>query len=173
MRVAHRGFATLAAAVAMLFCQPLLPVFGNVSAMANGASSFADNRAQPRLRTTPLEIVTPSGRFTFRAEVARTEAEQARGLMFRPRQADDEAMIFPMMPPRFASFWMKNTPEPLDIVFISPGGRVESIVHAKPFSLEPLPSLGPVEAVLEIAGGRAASIGLGEGSRIIWQMPGN
>jgi len=88
MRVAHRGFATLAAAVAMLFCQPLLPVFGNVSAMANGASSFADNRAQPRLRTTPLEIVTPSGRFTFRAEVARTEAEQARGLMFRPRQAD-------------------------------------------------------------------------------------
>src|SRR3546814_10021739 len=75
-------------------------------------------------------------------------------------------MIFPMRPARLASFWMKDTPSPLDIIFIAPGGTVARIAAmTKPYSLDPIDSGVAVEAVLEIAGGRAEQIGLQPGDR--------
>src|SRR3546814_18730074 len=82
-------------------------------------------------------------------------------------------MIFPMRPARLASFWMKDTPSPLDIIFIAPGGTVARIAAmTKPYSLDPIDSGVAVEAVLEIAGGRAEQIGLTPGDRVDWPNPG-
>src|SRR3546814_6550834 len=82
-------------------------------------------------------------------------------------------MIFPMRPARLASFWMKDTPSPLDIIFIAPGGTVARIAAmTKPYSLDPIDSGVAVEAVLEIAGGRAEQIGLQPGDRVNWRNPG-
>ncbi len=93
--------------------------------------------------------------------------------MYREPLAPDRGMIFPMRPARPASFWMKNTPSPLDIIFIAPDGRVIRIAAmTTPFSLDPIDSGGPVEAVLEIAGGRAAETGLKPGDRVNWRDPG-
>jgi uncharacterized protein len=102
-------------------------------------------------------------------EIARTPAEQAQGLMHRQSLAPDRGMLFPYAPPQEASFWMKNTLIPLDIIFVAPGGAIHRIeANAVPLSLEPVASGVPVEAVLELAGGRAAELGLAPGDRVEW-----
>src|SRR3546814_20109766 len=83
-------------------------------------------------------------------------------------------MILPMRPARLAIFWMKDTPSPRDIIFIAPGGTVARIAAmTKPYSLDPNDSGVAVEAVLEIAGGRAEQIGLQAGDRVNWRNPGD
>ena len=89
--------------------------------------------------------------------------------MFRTRMGADEGMLFPFDPPRQASFWMKNTVIPLDIIFIGPDRLVSNIAaNATPYSLDPLPSAGTAAAVLEINGGRAAELGIVPGAKVAW-----
>jgi uncharacterized protein len=122
-----------------------------------------------RANTVPLTIASAGKIQKFRVEVARTEAEQARGLMFRDRLAPDAGMIFPMNPPRVASFWMKNTFIPLDMIFIRADGTIARIAaETVPYSLTPVSSGEPVAAVLEIAGGRAGELGISEDDKVDW-----
>lgn len=124
--------------------------------------------AKPSARLDTVEIVTMRGRVKFTVELAVTPAEQARGLMFRKTLAPDRGMLFPYKPPKRAAFWMKNTLIPLDIIYIGPDGRVLSIArNAVPHDETPLPSGGPVGGVLEIAGGRAAQLGILPGDRVL------
>jgi len=106
---------------------------------------------------------------TFRVEVARTTQEQATGLMFRSVMGADEGMIFPMQPPREASFWMHNTVLPLDIVYVGPDGRIITIAaNAVPYDDTPIGSGGPVKGVLELNAGRAAALGIKVGDKVRW-----
>jgi len=117
----------------------------------------------------PLTIRTATGRHNFTVEVAATPDEQAMGLMFRRSLAPDKGMIFPYDPPQDVAFWMKNTLIPLDMVFIRADGHVARIAaNTVPMSLDPVPAGEPVAAVLEIAGGRAAQIGLKPGDVVEW-----
>jgi uncharacterized membrane protein (UPF0127 family) len=89
--------------------------------------------------------------------------------MHRQSLAPDRGMIFPYDQPRPASFWMKNTLIPLDMIFVRSDGTIARIAaETVPLSLEPVPSLEPVAAVLEIAGGRAAELGIQPGDRVRW-----
>lgn len=118
---------------------------------------------------SPLTITARSGDIPFQVEVARTAEEQARGLMYRTGLAAGRGMIFPMSPPRPASFWMKNTFIPLDILFIRPDGTIARIAeNTTPESLDQIIAGEPVAAVLEIAGGEAARLGIAEGDRVRW-----
>ena len=75
-----------------------------------------------------------------------------------------------MDPPRPASFWMKNTVIPLDMIFVRPDGTIARIAaDTVPYSLDPVDSGEPVSAVLEIAGGRAAELGIAEGDKVSWR----
>ena len=66
---------------------------------------------------------------TIRVEVARTPAEQEKGLMNRPHLPDDDAgMVFVFADTARHGFWMKNTLVPLDLLFIGEDGRVEAVV---------------------------------------------
>jgi uncharacterized membrane protein (UPF0127 family) len=122
----------------------------------------------------PLSVQTTKGMVKLKVEVARTPDEQARGLMFRESLPADGGMIFPMTPPRHASFWMKNTVIPLDMIFIRPDGSIARIEpETVPYSLEPVTSGEPVSAVLELSGGRAAALGISEGDRVIWDDKAN
>ena len=127
-------------------------------------------KAASGLSVVPLSIRTAAGKtHAFKVEVARSESEQARGLMFRDRLAPDGGMIFPMNPPRGASFWMRNTVIPLDIIFIGPDRRILNIAaNAVPYDERPLASIGPVSAVLELAGGKAAALGIAAGDKVDW-----
>lgn len=122
------------------------------------------------MEIVPLTITTAQGQHhAFQVEVAATGAQQERGLMFRPTLAPDAGMIFPMQPARFASFWMKNTLIPLDMLFIRPDGRIARIAaQTVPYSLIPVDSGEPVSAVLEIPGGRAAELGIAQGDLVRW-----
>ena len=89
--------------------------------------------------------------------------------MNRQSLAPDHGMIFPYDPPRDASFWMKNTLIPLDIIFIRPDRTIARIAaQTVPLSLDPVSSLEPISAVLEIGGGRAAELGIQPGDRVAW-----
>jgi uncharacterized membrane protein (UPF0127 family) len=117
----------------------------------------------------PLTIKTRQGSRTFRVEIARTELQQERGLMFRTSLPDHGGMVFPMTPPRPATFWMKNTPLPLDIIFIRADGTIARIAaRTTPYSLDMIESGEPVAAVLEIIGGGAQAAGIFEGDKVSW-----
>ncbi|MXO69678.1 DUF192 domain-containing protein [Altererythrobacter marinus] len=125
------------------------------------------------LEIVELEVATGTGRHRFAVEVARTPRDQAQGLMFRTQLGENEGMLFPRDPPDIASFWMKNTPLPLDIIFIGPDGRIINIAaETVPYSLDPVVAAGPTAAVLELRGGRAAELGIGPGDRVEWPVHG-
>jgi len=89
--------------------------------------------------------------------------------MNRSELAPDRGMIFPFDPPRDASFWMKNTLIPLDMIFVRADGSIANIAeNTVPLSLEPVNSEGVVGAVLEIPGGRAAELGIKPGDKVAW-----
>ena len=90
--------------------------------------------------------------------------------MFRRSLDPDRGMIFPYDPPQNVGFWMKNTLIPLDMIFIRADGHIARIAaNTTPLSLETVPAGEPVAAVLEIAGGRAAELGIREGDSVEWR----
>jgi len=135
------------------------------------AATAASPGAHPvsGLPVAPLTVTSGGKVHRFRVELARTGEEQSRGLMFRTALGPDEGMIFPMDPPRHASFWMRNTVIPLDIIFIGPDRRILNIAaNAVPYDERPLASIGPVSAVLELAGDKAATLGIAAGDKVDW-----
>lgn len=114
-------------------------------------------------------LETASGPHSFTIEVATTEAERERGLMFRRTLPQDGGMLFVYAEPQPISMWMKNTLIPLDMVFIDAWGRVHRIqTRTEPFSTTPIPSDGEVQAVLELNAGAADAIELKAGDKVIY-----
>ncbi|MFA6122358.1 DUF192 domain-containing protein [Sphingomonas sp.] len=145
--------------------------------VATGACSNtvpASNVAESPVGTLALTIESTNGSHLFAVEAAKTKEEQERGLMFRTDIPKNGGMLFAPYPPeggppREASFWMKNTPSPLDIVFIRADGTIARIAeNTVPQSESPIPSGEPVRAVLELQGGRALDLGIAEGDRVSW-----
>lgn len=131
------------------------------------AKSAPPPPAAEALALEPLEVVTASGPVRFEVEIARTDAEKARGLMFRSHLADDRGMLFVYERAQPASFWMRNTWIPLDIIFIGANGRILNIAeNTTPYSEEPIPSAGAVRGVLEIRGGRARELSIEPGDKV-------
>ena len=107
------------------------------------------------------------GRHAFRVWVADTDERQRQGLMYVRDLPADQGMLFVNRPPRPASFWMKNTYIPLDLLFIDATGKVLQIFErATPLSLEPMAVDAPVRAVLEVKGGESARRGIRVGDRV-------
>jgi uncharacterized protein len=141
--------------LSLCFAVPMLP----------SCTQAQSGEVNTNLDVAKLSIKTTKGDRNFAVEIARTFEEQQRGMMFRQGLASDRGMIFPLKPIREASFWMKNTLIPLDIIFVRQDGTIARIApEAVPHSLEPVTSGEPVAAVLELAGGEA-------GDLVIWSDP--
>jgi uncharacterized membrane protein (UPF0127 family) len=133
---------TLAIAAALL-----LSVSGCAGAASSGAtvangSGCEAGKVSPAseagLDQVNLCIQSGKKNHSFTVEVARTGQQQAQGMMFRTELADNKGMLFPFPDARMASFWMKNTLIPLDIIFVAGDGRIVNIaVNATPYSQEP------------------------------------
>ncbi len=166
---AHVRIAAAIAAVAMIV--NAAPVSAKAPAHHNAAVQRVAESRHPvsGLKVIPLRVGNGAAAHAFRVELASSFEEQEKGLMFRKTLGPTEGMIFPMSPARPAAFWMKNTVIPLDIIFIGPDHRIANIaVNARPYDLTPLYSVGPVIGVLELAGGRAAQLGIGTGDAVAW-----
>lgn len=120
------------------------------------------------LPTETIHITTADGtHHTFTVEIADEAEERRIGMMGREHVAPDEGMLFLFFDNARRSFWMKDTYVPLDIIFIRANGRILNIAHeTEPLSEASVPSAGPAVAVLELAGGRAAELGLAPGDMI-------
>ena len=103
---------------------------------------------------------------TIKVEVARTEKEKERGLMFRERMGKDEGMLFVYEREERLSFWMKNTRLSLSIAFIDKGGRIVDIQDMEPFSLETHRSASPARYALEMNRGWFAREGIKVGDLV-------
>jgi hypothetical protein len=160
---------SLACALATVACSPVSAGNKQASAVAGAPTVAPTLHPVSGLAVVPLSIATAKGPHVFQVEVAASPAEQEHGLMFRTAMGADEGMIFPMDPPRRSAFWMKNTVIGLDIVFIDSAHKITNIAaNAVPYDLSPLPSAGPIAAVLELNAGRAAELGIKPGDKVDW-----
>jgi uncharacterized membrane protein (UPF0127 family) len=106
---------------------------------------------------------------TLAIAVADTEAERGRGLMRQRSLGYDRGMLFIFDEPNTTGMWMKNTPLPLDIVFVAPDSQVLNIARrTTPFSEENIAPVAHSKFAVEVRAGFADKFGLRPGTRIRW-----
>lgn len=114
-----------------------------------------------------LVLHTSTGDYPFTVEVVDTPETRQLGLMFRTSLAPNAGMLFDFQKEEPTAFWMENTLIPLDMIFIGADGIVKTIhVNARPRDRTSIPSVYPVQFVLEVPGGRTQEIGLKVGDRV-------
>lgn len=107
------------------------------------------------------------GNARFTVEVADDTQERMRGLMFRESLSQSTGMLFIYDRPGPASFWMKNTLIPLDMIFADRHGTVTHVhSRAVPGDLTPIDGGDGVLFVLEINGGIAEALGIAPGTEL-------
>lgn len=131
-----------------------------VLVMLHGATAC---RADPKVTVT-----TKAGRDVgFQVEIADSAAKRELGLQYRRDLASDRGMIFLFPVESQQIFWMKNTPIPLDMIFISGDLKIVGIVEQTvPFSLDSRSVAAPSQYVLEINGGLAKRRGIQAGDAV-------
>ncbi len=132
--------------------------------------SATTQTAAPAGQTLPIsaKATVPNGT-TIELEVAKTQEQQEKGLMYRPALPDNRGMLFQFPSAQPVSFWMKNVPVPLDMVFLQNGMVKYVETSAPPCTKEPCPTYGPnvpVDTVIELRSGRAAELNLQQGDRV-------
>ena len=117
--------------------------------------------------TEALEIASKTGVHPFAVELAVTDEQRARGLMFRKEVPEGYGMLFDFKRDQEVSMWMENTFVPLDMIFIRADGRIARIAqNTEPMSRNIIASGGPVRAVLEVAGGTTKKLGIVAGDKV-------
>lgn len=162
-------FAAIVAGLSMAACSP-------VGAAQDAPPAPVSEAASPELSEAGMmlinvTVISGSERHSFKTEVAATQAQQTKGMMFRTEMGDDEGMIFPSYQAQPRGFWMKNTPLPLDIIFIGPDNRITNIGSGVPYSTQSVYSDGPALAVFEIRGGLSEELGIEAGDVVEWELP--
>ncbi|MBM3637412.1 MAG: DUF192 domain-containing protein [Alphaproteobacteria bacterium] len=143
-------------------CALRLPIYffaALVSVLLAGLSTLD---AQTKLEK--LIIETRSIPISFDVEIMSTDAERQRGLMGRVYLPQQRGMLFDFGVPEDVRMWMKDTPLPLDIIFIRADGTIARITKGEPFSTRVLPSGEPVLAVLELNGGTSTRLNIQPGN---------
>lgn len=141
-----------------MVCYPRFWLF--IVLLLHGAAAC---QAQPK-----VAIATQTGQeVVFKVEVADTPAKRELGLQYRKELSTDQGMIFLFPVESQQTFWMKNTPIPLDMIFINRERRIVGIVEqAVPFTLEPRSVNAPSQYVLEIGGGLSKRYGVRAGDTV-------
>jgi uncharacterized protein len=140
-----------------------------LAAVALSLSVIAAAAQEPMLLPAdpaPLVAITDQGQQAFSIEIADDSNERSRGLMFRKAMDDTHGMLFVFEQSRPVGFWMKNTPMPLDLLFVGADGKVSAVMPGEPFSEAPISPGEPVRFVLELKRGTAEKFGIEAGDRL-------
>ena len=117
--------------------------------------------------TETLEIASKTGVHPFAVELAVTDEQRARGLMFRKEIPEGYGMLFDFKRDQDVSMWMENTFVSLDMIFIRADGRIARIAQStEPLSRNIIASGGPVRAVLEVVAGTTKKLGIVAGDKV-------
>jgi uncharacterized membrane protein (UPF0127 family) len=142
-------------------------LLAGASAASGGSAHALEGQAMALpVDPAPLIATTASGEKRFSIEVADDPIERERGLMFRQDMPTDRGMLFVFESTRPVGFWMKNTPMPLDLVFIEADGTIAAVQPGQPFSEAVISTPTPVRFVLELKQGTAAREGLNTGDKL-------
>lgn len=138
--------------------------------LAIGLGAFCQDRGRDRF----IKVFFGNGK-SVTAELAVTDEERARGLMFREKILPDQGMLFVFEREDLHSFWMKNTLVPLDMLWLDSQRRVIHIAaNVPPCREDPCPSYGPespARYVLELRAGGAAANGIKTGDQLQFVLP--
>ena len=115
----------------------------------------------------PVSVQTRHGNTaTVIAAVATTPAQRTRGLMGW-HLVPGTGMLFVFSDMKVRSFWMKDVPTDLDILFIDQHLRVVGIVkNAAAMSRKSFSVGKPSKYVLEVSGGWSAHNNVGVGAQV-------
>ena len=131
------------------------------------ALALAIARTPARAGDDTLEIVSKTGVHVFAVELAVTDEQRARGLMFRRALPEGQGMLFKFEPDEVIRMWMHNTYISLDMIFIRSDGRILRIAeNTKPESDNIISSGAPARGVLEVIAGTARKFGIAPGDRV-------
>lgn len=119
-------------------------------------------------------LVFEKSRQAIELEVALTESARARGLMFRESLAENTGMLFIHPKEDVLGVWMKNTKMPLDILFISPKGKIVSILQNVQPCITPVCGVYDSRAkalyMLEVNAGTVARLEIVQGDRVLIEL---
>ena len=123
--------------------------------------------AQAACRDTAVDIRGGFGEARFTIDLADDPGERAQGLMNVPEMPVGRGMLFLYERPQRATFWMRNTLIPLDMIFADTSGTITHIhENAIPLDETTIDGGEGVIAVLEINGGLAGQIGISVGDTL-------
>ena len=130
--------------------------------------------AAPAATPAPrVVVVTAAGaRLPVTVELARSDEERTRGLMYRRELAPEAGMLFFFSESEERAFWMKNTLIPLDMIWVDEQQRVVAIREAVPCTADPCPNYDPgavAAYVVELNRGTAKRHGLAVGAKLVFR----
>jgi|GEM_PF-701527 len=141
---------------------------------SSGPGDLAARSSEPTFRKEGTVLFSTAGGdsiLRINVEVAANDGEREQGLMYRTTIAANTGMLFLFEQPEAQSFWMKNTPSSLDILFISASGSILNIhKYTSPYSLEGLPSTGAADKVVEVAAGFCDKYKIKAGDKITYRL---
>ena len=137
------------------------------AAAVAGACLLLPFPAAPSAEQQTLDIASKSGVHVFSVELAVTDEERTRGLMYRRSVPESYGMLFDFKRDQEVTMWMHNTYVSLDMIFIQSDGRIRRIAeNTETESDKIISSGGPVRAVLEVVAGTARKLGIEPGDRV-------
>jgi uncharacterized membrane protein (UPF0127 family) len=117
----------------------------------------------------PIGATFTSNNQTVQLELADDRKEYAHGLKFRDSISKNHGMLFVLNNPEKVKLWMKDTPVPLDMIFLQ-NGVIKSIVKAAPpCKTKTCPnydSVYPINQVIELPAGSTKTLDLKVGKRL-------
>jgi uncharacterized protein len=134
----------------------------SLAACADKKPAAVTDSPNPKLATSPITV----GKVQIVAEIAATETERERGLMFRTTLADGTGMLFVFDKDQQLAFWMKNTKIPLSLAYISSDGTIRQIVDLEPESLASVQAERSVRYALEVPRGWFGRAGVKVGDKV-------
>ncbi len=131
-----------------------------------GGASPAQGKDMPQ---PAVRFETSRGPWVVQVEVARTDEQRARGLMFRRDLPRDRGMLFIFDETSEHPFWMRNTLIALDMIYLGDDRRVVGVVtNAEPRTETPRTVGKPSRYVVEVSGGEAAAHAVVPGTRAVF-----
>ena len=125
-------------------------------ALATGA------RAEAPLKTTTVKV----GPHPLKVEIAASDPEREKGLMFRKQMGRNDGMLFVFDEPAYHAMWMKNTLIPLSVAFLDRDGVILNVMDMEPQTLDSHQAAGPAIYAIETNVGWFAEHHVKPGDRV-------